>query len=320
MLGPAAPVPFDPSVLRLYADLRQRGVDPQRARGWHRVRRSVWAQSAQWQALTPEQQHAALVHATSILCDPDATLVFAAESAAAVWGMPRIEGWPGRVRTLVTGRRERGSPGIRPLLGPEAQTVLVAGVRVTTPARTISDLARTGSLPSALAAADHALRHGLCTRAELVEQADAVPARVHHRPVVRVVADLADAGSMSAGESLSRAQMFLLGLPRPRLQVEHVDEMGRIGFVDFDWDGVVGEFDGRVKYRVPAGADPQEAAEILWREKRREDRLRVRSRVARWTWDVALDRDRLGRVLAAQGITPVPRTSWFDAVPDARPA
>jgi hypothetical protein len=312
MLGPAAPVPFDPSVLRLYADLRRAGIDPQRTPGWHRVRRGVWVDTGHWTALTPEQRHAALVHATSLLCDPDRELVFAVESAAAVWGLPRVEDWPERVRTLVTGQRLRGSPGIRPHFGTEADTVLNHGIRVTGVARTVADLARSASLPSAVAAADHALRHGLCTVADLAAEADAVPARARGRPLAALVAELADGDSMSPGESLSRVQMFRLGLPRPRLQVEHVDEAGRIGFVDFDWDGVVGEFDGKLKYRVPPGADPQEAAEIVWLEKRREDRLRVGSRVARWTYDIALDRDRLGRVLAAQGVLPVARPSWFD--------
>lgn len=319
MLGPAAPVPFDPVVLRLSADLRRSGVDPQRTPGWQRVRRGAWMDSGHWRCLTPEQRHAALVHATSALSDPERTLVFAVESAAAVWGLPRVEAWPDRVRTLVTGTRLRGSPGIRPHLGAEAETVLIHGIRVTGVARTIVDLARTGSLPSAVAAADHALRHALCTRADLGAAADAVPARARGRPLATLVADLADAGSMSLGESLSRVQMFRLGVPRPRLQVEHVDDLGRIGFVDFDWNGVVDEFDGRVKYRVAQDADPQEAAETLWREKRREDRLRARSRVARWTYDVALDRDRLGQVLAAQGVRPVPRASWFGGGACRRP-
>jgi len=117
---------------------------------------------------------------------------------------------------------------------------------------------------------------------------------------VALVIDLADGDSMSAGESLSRVQMFRLGLPRPRLQAKHEDEQGLIGYVDFDWDGVIGEFDGKLKYRVPADADPSEAAEIVWREKKREDRLRAHSEVVRWTWDIALDRDRLGALLAGR--------------------
>jgi hypothetical protein len=311
MLGPPAPLPFDPQVLRRYSALRQQGVDPQRDGAWTRVRRGVWVESTSWSGLTPEQQHAARAQAVSLVCDSDDSWVFAHETAAAVWGLPRIEAWPDAVRTLVVGSRLRGSSGVRPVCGADVDAVVVNGIRVTPVARTVVDLARSASLPTAVAAADHALRHGLCTRDDLVREADAVPARLRGRPQVSVVVDLADANSMSAGESLSRVQMFRLGLPRPRLQVRHEDEHGLIGHVDFDWEGVVGEFDGKVKYRVPADADPRDAAEIVWREKKREDRLRVGSQVARWTWEVALDRDRLGAVLAAKGIRADPRVSWF---------
>ena len=311
MLGPSAPTPFDPSVLRLYADLRRSGVDPQRTDGWVRVRRGVWMPEAAWAPLPPEQRHAALVQATALVC-ADEGQVFALESAAAVWGLPRVEPWPSAVRTLVTSGRPRGSPGVRPHVGAEAETVLASGLRVTGVARTIVDLARTGSLSSAVAAGDHALRHAMCTVDELRSEAAAVPARVRGRPMATLLADLADGDSMSVGESLSRVQMFLLGLPRPRLQVRHDDAEGLIGIVDFDWDGVIGEFDGKIKYRVPEGSDPHEAAEVVWREKRREDRLRARSQVARWTWEVALDGPRLAAVLAARGIVPTPRSSWFD--------
>ncbi len=311
MLGPPAPVPLDPSFLRSYRELRRRGVDPQRAPGWRRVRRGVWAEETLWGALAPEQRHAALVHATAMVCEGVPGPVFAVESAAAVWGLPRVESWPTVVRTLATSGRPRGSTGVRPHVGADADAVVVHGIRVTTVARTVVDLARVASLPSAVAAADCALRHRLCTREQLRQEADAVPPRVRGRPLASLVVDLADGDSMSVGESLSRVQMFRLGLPRPRLQVEHHDDQGLIGVVDFDWDGVVGEFDGKVKYRLEAGADTDEAAETLWREKRREDRLRVGSRVARWTWDIALDTNGLGQVLARQGLRAAPLSSWF---------
>ena len=166
------------------------------------------------------------------------------------------------------------------------------------------DLARTGTLHTAVAAADHALRHELCSFDELMAEVDAVPPRVRGRTTARLVGALADPLSMSAGESLSRVQMFLLNLPKPELQKEIRDAAGLVGFVDFGWEGVVGEFDGKVKYRVAEGASPADAGEIVWREKQREDRLRRQVRVARWTWAIALDRARLGARLAEYGIRP----------------
>jgi len=150
---------------------------------------------------------------------------------------------------------------------------------------------------------------------------DAIPAGTEGIVQTRLVKDLADPLSMSVGESLSRAQMFVLNLPRPRLQVSHEDALGFIGTVDFQWDGVVGEFDGKLKYRVPEGASPEEAAEILWAEKQREDRLRGREqKVARWIWSDAMAPARLASVLGEKGIRPQPRNSWFDSARERRTA
>lgn len=310
MNGPVAPTPFDPGLLQVGADLRLRGIDPN-PRTHHHVRHGVWMPLPHWNRLVPSQRHSAYVHATALQMDTDGQ-VFARTSAAALWGMPRIEPWPSTIHTHVEADRARGSRIIRQHLGSPTTAVNRQGILVTSPARTIVDLARTGSLVTAVAAADHALRQALCTRAELVAEVGQLEVRAKGRRAARLVTELADGDSMSAGESLSRVQMFLLDLPRPRLQVEHRDSQGRIGFVDFDWDGVVGEFDGRVKYRVPTGATAAEASEILWLEKNREDRLRRKSLVVRWVWSTAYDRARLGATLAHVGIRPTPRNTWFD--------
>jgi hypothetical protein len=314
MLGPSAPDPFDAGVLRRGRDLRSVGVEPARG-GWHQVRNGIWVSEHEWRGLTPEHRHAALVHATG-LCLAREAPVFAVTSAAAVWGLPRIEQWPDAVRVLVpTAARGRGSSLVRPHVGREAEAVQVGEIRLTSPARTVVDLARTATLHTAVAAADHALRHRLCTRDELRAEVDAVPPRVRGRTLARVVEALADPMSMSAGESLSRVQMFLLNLPKPELQREVRDGDGLVGFVDFGWEGVVGEFDGRVKYRVPDDGSPDDAAEVVWLEKQREDRLRRQVRVARWTWAVALDRRTLGARLAQYGIRPLPTNTWVDVGP-----
>ncbi|MGL5850509.1 MAG: hypothetical protein ACRCZD_06945 [Phycicoccus sp.] len=310
MLGPSAPVPFDPGVLRRGRDLRAVGIEPSRDGQWVPVRRGVWVPAAVWRALTPEQRHAALVHATAACLDREQP-VFALTSAAAVWGLPRVEPWPDSVRVLVDKHdRGRGTPLAQPHVGEPCDAVDRGGALVTPLARTVVDLARTGSLASAVAAADHALRHALCTRLELESEAATVLPRVRGRQLARLVVDLADPDSMSVGESLSRVQMYLLNLPRPQLQVAYEDADGPIGLVDFDWGYAVGEFDGRVKYRVQQGGR-RLPEQVLWAEKQREDRLRRRTRVARWTWDVALDRRRLAAVLSEKGVRPRPANTWF---------
>ena len=64
---------------------------------------------------------------------------------------------------------------------------------------------------------------------------------------------------------------------------------------------------------VLAGTDPAEAAEIVWREKQREDRLRrLENKVARWVWADALVPARMAAILAKEGIRPQARNAWFD--------
>jgi hypothetical protein len=74
-------------------------------------------------------------------------------------------------------------------------------------------------------------------------------------------------------ETRRRLALLSAGLPRPELQVEIHDGAGFIGRVDawYEEAAVAVEFDGRVKY-----VDPRDASsgEVLWKEKRREDRLR----------------------------------------------
>jgi hypothetical protein len=88
------------------------------------------------------------------------------------------------------------------------------------------------------------------------------------------VVDFATSLSDSFGESRCRAAMELQGFDAPELQVEFRDAQGLI-VPDFYWRSVRGaaEFDGKVKYTRGeyTGGDP---AETVWREKKREDRLR----------------------------------------------
>lgn len=311
MIGPPRHPPFDPSELSRTADLRRIGTEPSRG-GWHQVRTGAWLPAASFAALGPVDRHAALVHATMRTHGAGESVRFAGESAAAVLGLPRITAWPTTVRHLVTRRGVSGSSVLRPLLGAESECVRVHGALVTPPARTVVDLARHGTLEDAVTAADYCLRHGLCTPDDLAAEVALVPRRARGRALATTVIALADGLSMSPGESCSRVQMFRLRIPRPRLQVSFRDADGHIGDVDFWWVGTVGEFDGRTKYRLSAGASHEEAGRVLWAEKKREDRLRRHTRVARWVWADLVRPDRLLAILAHAGVRPELRSTWLE--------
>lgn len=313
------PEPFRPALLRPTADLRRLGEGPADRDEpgqltWVKVRRGVVVRAATWVRLTPGQRHAAFVHSTAMQLKSATLPTFSHTSAAALHRLPRVTAWPTRADVSISGGKVHSSGLVRRHLADLGEPDVVDGVPVTPLLRTLIDLARAEELPDAVAAADHALHHHLCTREDLMAELALVPAGARGRARAALVVDLAEAGAMSVGESLSRVQMFRLNIPRPTLQVPIEDEDGLIGVGDFGWDGVIGEFDGRMKYRIREGMSPEEAEKVLWSEKLREDRIRATDhRMARWIWADALRPMRMVATLGAQGITRQPRNTWFDA-------
>lgn len=271
-----------------------------------RVRVDAYTTADRWQGLEDAERHRLrVIAAARRLHRP----VFTHDSAAALWRLPRIGRWPESVHvSLPHGVGNRSSAGVRrhATPGPVGHVATVEGVRVTGVARTVVDVARTWELAAAVAAADHALHRGWTTPARLATELEAAGAGRGVRRARRVV-EAASGLSESVGESLSRARMIELGLPLPELQHVVEDDAGVVGRVDFWWPelGLVGEFDGRLKYRAGGVPDGRQPEDRVWAEKRREDRLRALGlQVVRWTWDTALSPDALGAVLAASGVHP----------------
>lgn len=271
-----------------------------------RVRVDGYTSTRLWEQLDGAGRHRLRVQAAARRLRAP---VFSHDSAAALWRLPRIGAWPEAVHVSVPhGVGNRSSAGVRrhATPGPVTHLVSVDGVRATGVARTVLDVSRTWPFASALVAADHALHAGWTTAPRLAAELDAAGRGrgVWH---ARRVVGAASAASESVGESLSRARMIELGLPLPALQHPVEDADGLVGRVDFWWEdrGLVGEFDGRLKYRADGVRDARAPEERVWAEKRREDRLRALGlRVVRWTWQTALDPARLGATLAAVGLHP----------------
>ncbi|MDO4901919.1 hypothetical protein [Actinomyces sp.] len=233
--------------------------------------------------------------------------MLARESAAVIHGIPLVGEIPKQVQVVRPGRDGgRSSMGIHTLrAGCDFQTVLDDGVSVASVAQTLADLGRRRPLRYVLAGFDAMLREGRVTKDGITA---AAPERTWGRQRLRRTIQAADPDSESPGESLSRAVMIEHHLPMPALQEPVRDQRGGLlGRVDFIWPehGVIGEFDGRVKYGRELTGRPVD--NVLLAERRRE--LDIESatgmRVVRWLWDDAWREQGLLEILAGAGIRPI---------------
>jgi hypothetical protein len=155
------------------------------------------------------------------------------------------------------------------------------GAPLTTPARTVVDLAR-HDRRDGIMASDAALRQGLVTGADLERALGSAFGWPGVRRAREIVA-LADARAESPLESLTRLALHDDGFPPPEPQVVLRDAAQRWWYrVDFLFRAarLILEADGRVKY------DEEDDDESRWEEKRRENRLRsLGYRVERVIWE-----------------------------------
>ena len=121
---------------------------------------------------------------------------------------------------------------------------------------------------------------------ETLDAAYRARVRWPHSRKLQVAVRLARRGSQSVAESRLRWICFVHGLPMPELQFGVIGADGTTYFVDMAWPdrGLIVEVDGKVKYADPPSG--QTPADVLFREKRREDMLREATgwRVIRVTW------------------------------------
>lgn len=255
------------------------------------VRRGVYAVRASYDGLDPISRHRVDTQAALLVLTSPTTL---SHETAAIWsGLELLQ--PSLDVLHVTRpelRASRLEAGIHHHPGslPDGHARRLGSVALTDDSRTAVDVARTNDFPCGLAAVDSALRAG--TRpSDLREVLFYCASWPGARGASRAVA-AGDGRAANPGESWSRAALIAAGLEPTQLQFPVRDSGGLIGYADFAWwpVRVLGEFDGRWKY----GTDPASAALAVWREKKREDRLRAQGyEVVRWTWSDLFATDRV---------------------------
>lgn len=202
--------------------------------------------------------------------------VFSHWTAGVLLGLPMVDERLDRLHVTARDDSRRGVAGISlhvfPLSRPEVGTL--GGLLVTSPARTVVDIAGAAAFHAGVVTADGALLRGVPR--DLLEQAVDIagPRRASSR--IEDVVAFASPGGESAAESAARVSMFHLGLEPQELQHEVWDDRGLAGVLDtFDRRRRIGtEVDGVRKYLDPALA-PDGAGPAVVQEKWREDRVRL---------------------------------------------
>ncbi len=260
-----------------------------------RIRHGVYLGSPSWPE-DPAEQHLLRASAEHLI-KPNAAVSH--RSAARYWGLPLSrEDWASEPVWLTlprsgTGRSERG-PLLQQCVAELPNEHVITsedGFDVTTLARTAVDVARGLPLPEALLVLDAAMRaqcSKLVVRVGRRELANPRLVAIAREPFMSAADSLPGMGGVrrvlgfanplreSPIESLSYGQIVQAGLPLPTCQHEVRTPYGAY-FPDFFWEeeGVIGEFDGRLKY-VDSGA--------VMREKECEQVLRdLGFRIVRWS-------------------------------------
>lgn len=271
---------------------------------WVSLRRGAYMERDVHDALTDMHRHLALVHA--VVRSLHRPAVVSHVSAVVLrgdlptWGLDLSEVHVSRA-DLHSPRHEAGVHHHAGAL-PQGDVEVINGIRVTTLARTVVDTARTTPFEASVVVADAAFRTEPEAQATALQRLDTMRDWRGARNAGAVLA-FADGRSESVGESRCRVLFRDIGLPPPDLQREFSGADGRlIGRSDFYFEEyfTIGEFDGKAKYlrSLDADADP---GEVVWREKKREDRLRAEGyEVGRVIWaDFDHPRDVLARFRAA---------------------
>jgi hypothetical protein len=276
-----------------------------------RLHRGVYAPSDLLSALAPEPRHITQIQA--IAATRSIRPIIGHLSAAVMWGMTIRPGMPKTVHMIVppnsNAHSKNGVTVHREALA-DGDVVELGGLLVTSPQRTLLDLARVSPFVTAVTALDFALhdkrpkRFLPLDKSGLLLAARELSGVRGHARALRAV-EFSRPGADNAGETHSRIVIAELGFPMPELQVRHVNPRGGYYYVDFEWPEFrrIGEFDGKGKYLKPEYLGRMSPGDAVVEEKIREDHLRAQgNEVSRWCPVDVNNRRNLRRILLEAGL------------------
>jgi hypothetical protein len=272
-----------------------------------RVRHGAYVASATWAAADVEQRHR--IRTVAVVLTHGDRVALSHTTAAVHHGLRlwnanlerihvlRLDGGPSRVCGDIVYHAAGWGPD---------DICESRGLLVTSPARAAVEAASLHAVESGLVILDSAIDLRVATPQELAGVFESMTGWPRSQRL-QVAIRLMRPGAQSVGETRTRHLCWVHGLPEPELQYEVHDSRGvLIGTTDFAWPehGLLGEFDGRVKYGrlLKPGEEP---GDVVFREKCREDALREVTdyRMVRFIWvDLDVARATAARIRSALGL------------------
>ena len=210
-----------------------------------------------------------------LACGPNAAISHG--SAAVLWEVPATGGSSSEIEVSVSAKRRTDRAGVRVhyvnTLGPDEITIL-HGLAITTPARTVLDLATRSSSKELERALAHAFRSELITRAQLKTLLTRHPRR-RGTGILRTLLESRDGPRLTRSEAES---ILLEWIRKAQLQLPEMNVKVSGFEVDFYWrkQRFVVELDGYAYHR---------SAEVFEKDRRRDAVLAAAGiRVMRVTW------------------------------------
>lgn len=269
-----------------------------------RIRQGAYTTRVLWAQASPTRRHQMRAHA--VLRSHGTPLALSHTSAAVEHDLRLYRPELSKVHvTCLSGRLPRTSSDVIYHHTPWADKDLVEvnGCLAIEPVRAAVEAAMLTDVPGGVVVMDSVIALGLGdldSVHRVYGSAQRWPKSRHLQIAVRLVRP----GGNSVGESLMRHLFWTKHIPEPVLQFAVVDERGNtIAEADFAWPeyGLLGEFDGKVKYGtlLKPGED---ATDALFREKKREDRIRELTGwlMIRFVWSDLLEPRRTAERLMAQ--------------------
>ena len=299
-----------------------------------RVHRGVYVHSTEFRELSPMQRYGLTASAFQVATPQQP--VFCHATAALLWGLWMV-GVPERLHVMTEAMRGgRNENGVDRHRGSMTERVQRCGsFLLTGKVDTVLQLILSFDFPYAVAICDSSLRTSNRQRAynhftardaeptlrtplwqstypqgpalrreDLIAAAGELPTKAAQKRALAVI-NFASPLSESAGESISRAKMHLLGFPAPELQKHFILRDGSNAYTDFWFKelNLAGEFDGMGKYlRADWGSGLTTQQRVI-KEKWREDQIRAQGvRFVRWDWKDIMNQERFVRVLHEAGL------------------